>query len=99
MRNHIGSRDEKVYYNANILALRAAAMIDPNYDTLTNWSRGPIKLYFNRADMRLFVPKHVASAGWTFNLAHPAAALVMLTVMVLPTVLVAFAPAIVRIFH
>ena len=88
-----------MYYNANVLALKVAAMIDPVHDTLTNWSRGPIKLYFNRADMRLFVPKHVASAGWTFNLAHPAAALVMLTVMVLPTVLVACAPAIVRIFH
>ncbi len=88
-----------MYYNTNVLASKAVAMIDPMHDTLTNWSRGPIKLYFNRADMRLFVPKHVASAGRTFNLAHPAAALVMLTVMVLPTVLVAFAPAIVRIFH
>ena len=88
-----------MYYNTNVLASKAVAMIDPMHDTLTNWSRGPIKLYFNRADMRLFVPKHVASAGWTIKLAHPAAALVMLTVMVLPTVLVAFAPAIVRIFH
>ena len=74
-------------------------MIDPMHDALTNWSRGPIKLYFNRADRRLFVPKHVASAGWTFNLAHPAAAVVMLAVMVVPTVLVAVAPAILRIFH
>ncbi len=74
-------------------------MIDPVHDDLANWSRGPVKLYFNRADARLFVPKHSAAMGWTFNLAHPAAALVVLAVMVVPVLLVAFVPIIVRIFH
>ncbi len=74
-------------------------MIDPMHDNLANWSRGPIKMYFNRADMRLFVPKHIASSGWTINLAHPSAAMVLLALLVVPVVIAALAPAIGRIFH
>lgn len=49
-------------------------MTDPMNDRSANWSRGPLKVYFNRDDDRFFVPKYVPAMGWTINLAHPAAA-------------------------
>ncbi len=68
-------------------------MTDPLHDDPANWSRGPLKVYFNRADDRFFVPKYVPAFGWTINLAHPAAPLAFLGLLVAVPLLTAAAKA------
>ena len=57
-------------------------MTDPQHD-MSHWSRGPLKVYFNRADDRLVVPKFVPAMGWTVNLAHPLAGALFLGLLAL----------------
>ncbi len=51
-----------------------------------NWTRGPIKLYFARADRRFWVPRYRPAFGWTINFAHPLAPAAIVGVLVAPFV-------------
>ena len=53
-------------------------MSDPMHNNPANWTRGPIKLYFNRDDRRFVVPKYRPMLGWTINFGHPAGGVAML---------------------
>lgn len=66
-------------------------MTDPLHDNPANWSRGPLKVYFNRTDERFFVPKYAPALGWTINLAHPAAAATFLGLLVAVPLIAALA--------
>jgi uncharacterized membrane protein len=49
----------------------------------SNWGRGVFTFYFSKKDPRLIVPKRRPGLGWTLNMAHPGASLVILAVLLL----------------
>jgi uncharacterized membrane protein len=53
-----------------------------------NWSGGPLPLYFCRADPRLWVSKPRPGLGWTLNLGHKYAGLVLLLMLIAPLLIV-----------
>lgn len=65
-------------------------MTDPMHADPANWTRGPLKPYFNREDRWFWVRKH-SGLGWTFDLAHRATPFVVLAIVL--------APAVVRFLH
>jgi len=63
-------------------------MADQEWRNPDNWSRrGLFGLYFSKRDPRLFVPKAAPSAGWTLNLARPAAVWILKALITLPVLL------------
>ncbi|MGB0219984.1 MAG: DUF5808 domain-containing protein [Sinimarinibacterium flocculans] len=57
------------------------------WENPANWStRGPLGVYFSKADPRIWVPKTRPGLGWTVNLAHPAGVAWMFGLLLLPTV-------------
>ena len=49
-----------------------------------NWSHPRFGVYFSKRDTRLWVPKRGAGAGWTLNLARPAAAWLLVALILVP---------------
>lgn len=56
-----------------------------------NWSGGPIEVYFSKRDRRLWVPKRKPRWGWTLNMAHPYAGVLVVGTIVLAMLLPAVA--------
>lgn len=62
------------------------------HDDPANWKWGIF--YYNKADKRIFLPKRIASLGWTINFANPYSIIIILTLIVF---MILF-PYIVKIF-
>jgi uncharacterized membrane protein len=59
------------------------AINEQEWQNPQNWSDDIVQFYFSKRDSRIWVPKRGQLPGWTFNLAHPAGAWLMVGVIVL----------------
>ncbi|SOD90142.1 DUF5808 domain-containing protein [Caenispirillum bisanense] len=67
--------------------------LDALWQDDAHWGHGRIGLYFCKRDPRLFVRKRRPSMGWTVNLAHRAAGLVLVGITIVPVLIVVVATA------